>query len=387
MTKPIRTEADYEAALGRIAELMDAREGTPEGDELDVLSVLVERFEEERFPVEAPTPLAAIRFRMEQENLSPRDLEPCIGARARVSEVMSGARPLSLDMIRALNRHLGIPAESLIGPEPSVVDQPNQSPGKPILKRLREWGLMRPGETYSAFAARALAGHMAPALLRRTRTERTNAKADPMAIGAWYAGVLARAQDLRISAAFSAEAVTGDVVRALAMLSTRQGGPRAARSELANLGIGLVVLPHLPGTYLDGAAMLCIDGPPVIGMTLRHDRIDNFWFVLLHELTHVAKHISRHTPLIFDDLDLQSSESIEQEADAFAMDALIPIELWNQANLGAYASTAQVLELARHARVHPAVVAGRWQNSFKNYRKFSTLLGRGAVRIQFTLKD
>ena len=84
MTKPIRTEADYEAALGRIAELMDAREGTPEGDELDVLSVLVERFEEERFPVEAPTPLAAIRFRMEQENLSPRDLEPCIGARARI---------------------------------------------------------------------------------------------------------------------------------------------------------------------------------------------------------------------------------------------------------------------------------------------------------------
>ena len=112
MLKPIRSEADYEANLSRLEALMDAAPGTPEGDELEILASLIERYEDDRFPIEAPTPLAAIRFRMEQQDLSPRDLEPYIGSRARVSEVLSGARALSIDMIRALNQGLGIPAEN-----------------------------------------------------------------------------------------------------------------------------------------------------------------------------------------------------------------------------------------------------------------------------------
>ncbi|MBK8177216.1 MAG: ImmA/IrrE family metallo-endopeptidase [Rhodospirillales bacterium] len=383
MTRPIRTEADYEAGLARIAELMDARAGTPEGDELDVLSALVERFEEEHFPVGVTTPLAAIRFRMEQEYLSPRDLEPYIGSRARVSEVLSGGRPLSIDMIRALNQHLAIPAESLICAEPSPSDRPADPPAKPVLKRLCAWGVMRRGETYEAFITRAFQGQAIPALLRRTRTKRTNAKTDPHALTAWCAGVQVRAREMRLSARFSAEAISLDVARHLAMLSARSDGVVAARGELENLGVRLVVLPHLPGTYLDGAAMTCRDGAPVIAMTLRHDRVDNFWFVLLHELAHVAKHVSRETPLIYDDLELRSSESIELEADSFASSATIPGELWDRAGLTAFASSAEVRELARRAGVHPAVVAGRWQNTFKNYRKFSTLLGRATVRPQF----
>ena len=116
--RPIRSEADFRARIARIAALMDAPAGSEEADELDVLATLVERYEEEQFPIEAPTPVDAIRFRMEQMGWNPRDLEPYLGSRSRVSEVLSGTRPLSIDMIRALNRDLGIPADVLIREDP-----------------------------------------------------------------------------------------------------------------------------------------------------------------------------------------------------------------------------------------------------------------------------
>ena len=118
--RPVKNETDYRAALARIEALMDARAGSREADELDVLATLVAKYESERVPIEAPDPIEAIRFRMEQAGLSRRDLEPMIGTRARVSEVLSGKRTLTLAMIRALNTGLGIPAESLIGPPPEV---------------------------------------------------------------------------------------------------------------------------------------------------------------------------------------------------------------------------------------------------------------------------
>jgi HTH-type transcriptional regulator/antitoxin HigA len=113
--KPIRTDADHAAALRRIDSIMDALPGTPEGDELDVLATLVEAYEDRRFPIDDPDPLAAIEFRMDQLGLTRKDLEPLLGPRGRVSEVLNGRRALSLQMIRRLNRVLGIPLESLVG--------------------------------------------------------------------------------------------------------------------------------------------------------------------------------------------------------------------------------------------------------------------------------
>lgn len=111
---PIRTEADHRAAVTEIERLWNAKPGTPGGDRLDVLIVLVDAYEEENHPIDLPDPIAAIRFRMEQQGLSRKDLEPLIGSRARVSEVLSGKRELSIDMIRRLHATLGIPAEVLI---------------------------------------------------------------------------------------------------------------------------------------------------------------------------------------------------------------------------------------------------------------------------------
>jgi HTH-type transcriptional regulator/antitoxin HigA len=94
---------------------MDAKPGTPESDELDVLVTLVEAFEDRHFPIADPDPIAAIQFRMDQMGLTRKDLEPMLGSRGRVSEVLTGRRPLSIQMIRRLNRELGIPLESLVG--------------------------------------------------------------------------------------------------------------------------------------------------------------------------------------------------------------------------------------------------------------------------------
>jgi HTH-type transcriptional regulator/antitoxin HigA len=113
--RPIRSDADHADALRRIDELMDAEPGTPEADELDVLATLVEAYEDRHFPIADPDPLAAIQFRMEQLGLTRKDLEPLLGSRGRVSEVLNGRRALSLQMIRRLNRELGIPLESLVG--------------------------------------------------------------------------------------------------------------------------------------------------------------------------------------------------------------------------------------------------------------------------------
>jgi len=112
--KILKTEAEYEVVLGRIEELMDAEPDSPEEEELELLALLVEKFEEEHYPIDLPDPVEAIKFRMEQEGLSRKDLIPYIGSQSKVSEVLARKRPLSLSMIRALHAGLGIPAEVLL---------------------------------------------------------------------------------------------------------------------------------------------------------------------------------------------------------------------------------------------------------------------------------
>ncbi|MGE4295789.1 MAG: type II toxin-antitoxin system HigA family antitoxin [Campylobacterales bacterium] len=113
--RPIKTEADYEAALMRAEALMDAQAGSAEGDELEILATLIEHYEAIHFPIPACDPIEAIRFRMEQMGLTDKDLTPVIGSRSKVSEVLNRKRQLSLSMIRNLHHQLKLPYESLMG--------------------------------------------------------------------------------------------------------------------------------------------------------------------------------------------------------------------------------------------------------------------------------
>jgi len=112
--KPIRTKADYRATLKEVETLMHAEPGTAQGERLDVLATLVEAYERKHFPMDLPDPVDAIKFRMEQSGLGPKDLVPMIGQLNRVYEILSRKRPLTLAMIRALHDKLGIPSELLI---------------------------------------------------------------------------------------------------------------------------------------------------------------------------------------------------------------------------------------------------------------------------------
>jgi HTH-type transcriptional regulator / antitoxin HigA len=114
--RPIRTKADYEWALRQVEQLWGARSGTPAGDRLDILATLIDAYEEEHYPMPPPDPIEAIKFRMEQQGLTRKDLEGILGTRTRVAEVLNGRRGLSINMIRRLHEKLGIPAEVLIRP-------------------------------------------------------------------------------------------------------------------------------------------------------------------------------------------------------------------------------------------------------------------------------
>ena len=114
--KPIRSDADYEEALAGVERLWGAPAGTPDGDRLDILATLIDAYETQHYPIDPPDPVEAIKFRMEQQGLSRKDLEPLIGTRTRVAEVLNRKRSLSIGMIRRIHDRLGISAEVLIRP-------------------------------------------------------------------------------------------------------------------------------------------------------------------------------------------------------------------------------------------------------------------------------
>ncbi|HEX2077451.1 MAG TPA: transcriptional regulator [Longimicrobium sp.] len=120
LIRPIQNEDDYDAALADVERLMDAAPGTAEGARLDVLVTLIEAYEAERWAIEAPDPIEAIRVRMKQKNLRPRDLQSMVGSRGRVSEILSRRRALTLPMIRRLSRGLDLPADILIQEIPVI---------------------------------------------------------------------------------------------------------------------------------------------------------------------------------------------------------------------------------------------------------------------------
>jgi len=375
---PIRSEDTYAAFLERASGLM-SKADQKSLDELEVLQALIERWERGQHTMRAPTPIEAIQFRMKQLGLSSRDLEPYIGSRSRVSEVLSGVRPLSIDMIRALMLHLGIPAASLIGAPEHIAGRRRAQASKAAIDKLKTFNVMKSRETIEQFVARIFPPSLQPAMLRKTRTDRTNAKTDLAALQAWCAAVIVKADAVKLPA--KRGPISDAAGRELAKLSVHPDGPSRVADALQPLGVVFIALDHLPGTYLDGAALCRTDGAPVIAMTLRHDRVDNFWFTLLHEYCHVARHLGGETRVILDDLEVKTSDDMEAEADAFAQDTLIPPKIWKRRR-SADMTPEEVAAAATEAGVHPAIVAGRWQREHKDYRRFSKLLGRGIVRSQ-----
>jgi len=394
--KVIKTDAEYKAALGRFDDLLEAEPGTPEGDEFELWATLISIYEKEHFPVDLPDPIAAIRFRMEQAGLKQVDLVPYIGSASRVSEVLGGKRSLSLSMIRKLHEGLGIPAEVLLqkpGCELPADHDDIEWLRFPIAEMLkRNWFEGFKGTLSEAkekaeelispliFPDGAEANSI-PCFMRRT--VRSDTPMDRQALTAWCARVVAVAMDEKLPS-YKRGTVDKPFCKEAARLAYFADGPLLAREFLNQSGIHLITERHLPRTYLDGAALSTGEGHPVIALTLRHDRLDNFWFTLCHELAHLSLHLEKnHHAAFVDNLEAAGASMQEKQADAFAADVLIPASKWKRSGLTDNWSTQAVLDFARETRVHPAIVAGRIRREQDNHRIFWQLVGKGEVRKLF----
>jgi HTH-type transcriptional regulator/antitoxin HigA len=294
-------------------------------------------------------------------------------------------------MIRRLNQGLGIPADILIadvGTDRTIVDQePEIDFARFPLKEMLDRGCFGnfEGNTLRLkdyaedlvrkFMQDLLPKPIGPAFLRAPMNQRGARQTDAMSLLAWRMCVTRHARAINITKQYKHGSITPVWLRELAKLSSFDEGPRLAREYLARHGITLVIEKHFKRTFLDGAAMLD-KGQPIVALTLRHDRFDNFWFALLHELAHVARHLTPESPVFIDDLEHSTPEKVEAEADAIAKEALIPEMIWRKAKVRTTLLSEDAVALADEISVHPAIVAGRLRHEKNNYRLLSHLIGK-----------
>jgi HTH-type transcriptional regulator/antitoxin HigA len=257
----------------------------------------------------------------------------------------------------------------------------------------RKW--LRPGEGGDKVAVRGqalfdflyapAASRPSFAMFKGRRTGMQRDLIDEVSTMAWIAHVTDAVLAESLQVKFASTAISVDFLRQLVRLSVRDDGPRRALDAVREIGIAVVVESGLPGMSVDGASFHLAPVGPVMALTLRHDRLDNFWFTLLHELGHLALHLtSPGEDVYIDSLDevVSDEQEVEAEADAFAKDALVPRDTWLRSDARRLGSEGSVISLARQLGIHPAIVAGRIRYERREFRIFTDLAGVGGVRGQ-----
>jgi HTH-type transcriptional regulator / antitoxin HigA len=391
--KIVKTEDQYKATLAEVERLAaeDPAPGTPDGDRLELLAKLVADYEDERFKFTRPTPVEAIRFRMEEKGLKQKDLAPILGGKNRVSEILSQKRPLTLPMVRALSERLGL-SPSLLIHEPKTREYEDEESyeSQISLPHLVKSGLFPDHEatrlTTSAIVRRYLKPKHGPLYLKRTITYGATPATNKTNLKIWVGRVreLANASR-RQRGSWRPGTIDENFLLYVAHLSWREKGPRFAQEFLAEKGIALVILPALQQTKLDGAAMLDQEGAPVIGLTIRQDRLDNFWFTLLHEIVHAGKHLPENDIAITDESieDGNDDDSKEAEANRLARETFIPRSLWKRSEAFLRPSFESIHALADKLHISPAIIAGRLRREKTGYGAFGKLVGHNQVRKLF----
>lgn len=392
--KVIQTESEYDAALKLAESLMDAVPGSPEADDLEVLSILIEKYEDEHFPIELPDPITAIKFRMEQQGLTQKDLVPYIGSQPKVSAVLNGKRELSKEMIRKLHAGLSIPYEVLMGKPGASLEAQRYFAGNFPFKEMVENGYF-PGFTQlrqaKAIAEDLLENFFAvfqgepPSPIYCKSSDRSIAENNLLA---WQARVLNLIVDEQLPP-FRLENLDARFFRDLLRFSDYEKGLQLVGEHLNKAGIHFVILKHLPLTYLDGASFMAQDDRPVVGLTLRWDRLDNFWFTLFHELGHVKLHLAQNPEVaFFDDTEVDGRSDgnpYELEANQFAREWMVPETVWQreiEPQLEGI-EAMDILYISQTYSIPPAFLAGRIRYETKQYSHFGDLVGQGKVREQF----
>jgi len=380
--KVIKTEQDYQEAL-KLAEELIARDPSPdsaEGEQLSLLSTLIQDYEARAFPEALPNPIEAIKFRMDQAGLIPSDLIPYLGSRSRVSEILSGKRQLTIDMIRALSEGLGIPAKVLIQKTEQDLKSKYQRWDIRLVKLMEERGYFgnmslkkydRTELLQNLFSS--IEAKMQPASLLRKTNYRSALRTDKDILFAWMIRVIKKAKEIKTPVKYKPSTIDLAFMRDFIKLSAQDKSPLLAQEQLRKIGIKLIIEPHLPKTYLDGAVIFTEKESPIIGLTIRHDRLDNFWFTLVHELSHVGRHYGQNFEIFFDER-LQEENGIEfsakdkeNEADEWAEEAILPKDKWEISPAKIIPSPMAAKSLADELGIDIAVVAGIIRFKHANY--------------------
>ncbi|UTF60280.1 ImmA/IrrE family metallo-endopeptidase [Gilvimarinus sp. DA14] len=393
--KVIRTEEQYAAYLDEVQALISEgpKLNSAKSERLELLTVLLEAYENSKYPVESPDPIDAILFRMNEKGLKQADLVPYFGTSSRVSEVLNRKRPLTVQMIRALTIGLGISADTLVGA--SLPDSPT-SKGVvdwskfPIKEMTRRGWIDNIGKIAKDNLEEIVKGFISKAGLefgaasfRKTFYGEAETPTSRYALYAWLARVIQKARDRKPkNGSFNPEELSAGYLKELAQLSRFDTGPLLAVEQLEKSGITVVIEPALKGTLLDGAALRDADGTPIIGLTLRYDRLDNFWYTLIHEVAHIWKHVTDEDAFL-DDLDASSEDRREAEANRLAREAFIPRVQWRRSDAYTSPSKESIEKFAKELKISPAIIAGRLRKESGNYGLFSDLVGQNQVRKLF----
>ncbi len=225
--------------------------------------------------------------------------------------------------------------------------------------------------------------HGTPSLLRTGMSVINHSEDWPLL--AWKAHVTLRAEKLIAQHSITYQPLDIIWLLDLVRLSSKEDGPLLAQQLLQQHGIILIIEPQVQGMSVDGAAFLVGD-VPTIGMTILRDTLDNFWFTLLHEVAHIILHYRTGLASgFFDDFNSPNIDEIEEEANVFARNMLIPEEIWRRSPARITKSTQPIEALATQLRISPAIIFGRVRMERGNYSIFSNKIGRGVVRKQFNI--
>jgi len=392
--KIIKTENEYELALAEIECLMDAEPCSSEEDKLEVLSLLVEKYEEENYPIQMPDPISAIKFRMEQQGLRQKDLIPFIGSQPQVSAVLNGKRELSKEMVRRLHKGLGIPYEVLMqSPDAQYQAQKYNVADYPFNEMVHKgyfpgYEDVRTAKRRGERLLEAFFDVFRDQLPTPIHCKHSQKEVDGNALLAWQAHILNNLAEEEIPKYHSSN-LDDRFLLDLLHFSAYESGVLLVKEHLNKIGVYFMIADHLPKTYLDGASFVSPDGAPVIALTLRHDRLDNFWFTLFHELGHVKLHLEKNPEqAFFDDTSNEHHENCnayEEEANQFAWEKMIPNKCWQEEitpKLGDIDSK-DIEYYAEQIQINPAIIAGRIRYQTNNYSIFTSLIGHRKVRQQF----
>ncbi|RJR28107.1 ImmA/IrrE family metallo-endopeptidase [Candidatus Microgenomates bacterium] len=390
--KVIKNDQEYQEALKLVDELMDKNPqlNTPDAEKLELLTTLVQNYEESVFSEKLPDPIDALLFRMEQQGLTPDDLVTYIGSRSKVSEILSRKRTLSLNMIKALQDGLGIPAKVLLNQQKNTEIKGFNFDNFPVKEMIKRGylqvieGVENAENQLETFFASINGNQDVFALLNKTSYIRSPRPMNQHALLAWVAKVVNNADNQNNKTIFKEGSLTQDFLKRIIDVSDEDQAIYTAIEMLKTIGICVVVEPHMPQTYLDGAAIMIKGKNPIVGMTVRHDRLDNFWFTLLHELAHISLHYGKGTSLFYDDVEsVDRHDPREKEADDFAIETMIPEKSWNKSPASILPSVEAAKKLAEELSIHPAVVAGRMRYRNKYFTYLNSIIGQGEVRTLF----